>query len=172
MPPRPGQFFCTMMQTTTDLHFHGRMKWPPGDQPPSEEQLAADREDLVGRLRHLAEKFRRYATNDVETLFVRKMSKEDAAAPDLARQLDELESALDAVGAKRRRLLLVFERADRGSLPPETATRTYRFVKKFNPPECATMPETGDPVAWNAIFTEFAPAKVLKKAHVFKFEEA
>jgi hypothetical protein len=34
------------------------------------------------------------------------------------------------------------------------------------------MPEAGDPVAWNAIFTEFAPAKVLKKAHAFKFEEA
>lgn len=155
-----------------DLHFHGRMKWHPGDQPPSEGQLAADREDLVGRLGHLAEKFRRYAANDVETLFVRRMSKEDAAAPDLARQLDELESALDAVGARRRRLLLVFERADRGSLPPETATRTYRFVEKFNPPERATMPEAGDPVAWNAIFTEFAPAKVLKKAHAFKFEEA
>ena len=98
------------------------------------------------------------------------MSKEDAAAPDLARQLDELESALDAVGARRRRLLLVFERADRGSLPPETATRTYRFVEKFNPPERATMPEAGDPVAWNAIFTEFAPKTILPKSHSFKFE--
>jgi hypothetical protein len=155
-----------------DIHFHGKMNWHPGDPHPSEDQLAADRADLVGRLRHLAGKFRRCMANDAETLFVRRMTKEDVASPDLARQLDDLESTLESLGAKRRRLVLVFERADRGSLPPETATRTYRFVKKFNPPECATRPESGDPVAWNAIFTEFAPAKVLKKAHAFKFEEA
>ena len=155
-----------------DLHFHGKMKWHPGETKPTEAQMEADRDDLIGRLRHLVEKFRRYMANDVETLFVRRMTDEDVASPDLAQQLDDLESALEALGAKRRRLLLVFERKDRGSLPPETATRTYRFVKKFNPPECATRPESGDPVAWNAIFTEFAPAKILKKAHAFKFEEA
>lgn len=155
-----------------DLHFHGKMKRHPGDPQPSESQLEADKTDLIGRIRHLVKKFRRYMANDVETLFVRRMTKEDVASPNLARQLDDLESALKELGAKRHHLLLVFERADRGSLPPETATRTYRFVKEFNPPECATRPESGDPVAWNAIFTEFAPAKIQKKAHAFKFEEA
>lgn len=174
IPKAPFEFnFRTGMwvDRKMNLHFHGKMKWHPGDPQPTEEQLATDREDLAGRLGHLVEKFRRYASGDAETLFVRKMSKEDAASPDLARQLDDLEAALEAAGAKRRRLLLVFERADRGSLPPETATRTYRFVKEFNPPECATRPESGDPVAWNAIFTEFAPANIQKKAHSFKFEE-
>ena len=55
---------------------------------------------------------------------------------------------------------------------PAGERRIYRSVKSFNHPAKVAWEELGDPVAWNAIFTEFAPAKVLKKAHAFKFEEA
>ena len=53
---------------------------------------------------------------------------------------------------------------------PSSEHRIFRAVKAFNPLAKVTSADLGDPVGWNAIFSEFAPAKILPKAHGFKFE--
>lgn len=155
---------------TTGTYFHGKMRHRPGSQPPSAAELGADLEDLRGRLGHLVEKFRKYAANDKDTLFVHKLSDEDAASPELAARLDMLEASIVRLGAQNWKLLVVCRKCDAEKMPRPSAHRLYRSVKAFNPGENVTCAKTGDPAGWNAIFTEFAPAHILPKSHNFKFE--
>ena len=56
------------------------------------------------------------------------------------------------------------------ALVPGGEGRFIRSVRAFNPTNGVTRPELGDPVGWKAVFTEFAPEKVVKSAKRFKFE--
>ena len=74
------------------------------------------------------------------------------------------------LGAKNWKLLVVCQSSDLKKMPPASEHRIFRCVKAFNPIAKVTHRDLGDPVGWNAIFSEFAPAKILPKAHAFKFE--
>lgn len=146
--------------------FHGRMK-PP--HRPSQEEIDADLADLLGRIRHLRKKFISYATNEKTTLFIFKPRPDDCASPDFNDNLDALERTLEELGARNWKLLVICEK-DRLPGMRKGPNRIFRTLRRFAPNNCVTNPECGDPAGWNLIFTEFAPAKVLKKAHAFKFE--
>lgn len=153
----------------TGMRIHGRIKKIPGQPPPTEEILAADRADLVGRVGYLRQKFIRQATDDESTLFVYRLTVDECTRPDLAANLDALEDALRALGARNWKLLLIAERRV-AALVPGGEGRFIRSVRAFNPTNGVTRPELGDPVGWKAVFTEFAPEKVVKSAKRFKFE--
>lgn len=153
------------------IHFHGRMKFDMPMPPPTEQELDEDLADLRGRLGHLVEKLKTYLQNDKSTLLALRLPESDSSCDDLPEKFARLENALDRVGARNCTLLVICRRDSLRKLPPETEHRVYRCVKAFNPHSCAVLAETGDPVAWHAIFTEFAPTKIQKKAHAFKFEE-
>ncbi len=53
---------------------------------------------------------------------------------------------------------------------PPGPNRLFRAVAKFNPCDRVTDADAGDTLGWKAIFSEFAPAKLLPKKHAFKFE--
>ena len=154
----------------TGILFHGRLNWDENTGLPPQAELDRDLADLRERLRHLAEKLRRYLGNDAETLVVHRLSDNDASAPDLAGRLDALEDALIRLGARNWKLLVICRASDHKKMPPATGRRMFRCVKAFNPMAKVTHRDLGDPVGWNAIFTEFAPAKRLPKRHAFKFE--
>ena len=103
-------------------------------------------------------------------MLVYRPTDADVEGGRLAVGLGALEAAIVALGAKNWTLLVVCRAADMVKMPPPSANREYRCVRDFNPREHVTWAELGDPVGWNAIFSEFAPAKVLPKAHAFKFE--
>lgn len=157
------------LNVDTGILFHGKLNWEEGTGTPSQAELDKDLSDLRERLRHLAEKLRRYLSNEEETLVVHRLSEEDADAPDLAARLDAFEDAIARLGAKNWRLLVVCRASDLAKMPP-SEHRVFRGVKAFNPLAKVTSADLGDPVGWNAVFSEFAPAKILPKAHGFKFE--
>lgn len=150
------------------VYFHGKMKAHPGDPEPTEAQLTADRDDLAARIRHLKEKFLAYVRNEKSTVFVYRLGKE-AAEPALDNKIKLLERALANLGAKNAELLFVCER-NVLHLMPEGANRTFRAVKRFNPTDDVTNRKKGDPAGWRRIYDEFAPSRILPKAHAFKFE--
>ena len=153
----------------TGIRLHGKMKLRPGEPLPDAQTIAADKADLLGRVKHLKEKFIRQISDDEPTLFVHRIKKEDCAAPDLGEKLDALQQALRDLGANNAELLVVTEREDAGKVPP-APRRIVRSVARFNPGAQVTVPELGDTPGWNAIFTEFAPLTVSRKKHDFKFE--
>lgn len=151
----------------TRVDFHGQLKRINGKMP-SEEAKAADLAALRGRVEYLKEKLLRYLRDDEETLLVRRLGVEDVT-PDLGARLDELERTIAGLGARNWKLLVVCEQKDLAKMPVG-GNRVFRSVRKFNPPDLVTDPDCGDTVGWKAIFTEFAPAKILPKKHDFKFE--
>lgn len=157
------------LSVDTGILFHGKLNWEENTGTPPKAELDKDLADLRDRLRHLAEKLRRYLSNDEETLVVHRLSDEDAAAPDLAARLGAFEDAISRLGARNWRLLVVCRTSDLAKMPA-SERRVFRGVKAFNPLAKVTSADLGDPVGWNAVFSEFAPAKILPKAHGFKFE--
>lgn len=150
------------------IYFHGKMRARMGDSEPTEAQLAADRDGLTARIRHLKAKFLAYARSDEPTLFVYRLGKE-AAEPALDSKIKRLERALSELGAKNFQMLFVCERKAL-HLMPGGGNRIFRAVNRFNPPDDVTNRQKGDPAGWRRIYDEFAPARALPKSHAFKFE--
>jgi len=149
------------------VKFHGKLKYGRADTP---EEIAADLADLKSRVAHLREKLVRYAVHDSETLFAHRLSERDEREPNrLGARLDALEDALVRLGARNWKLLVICETAYAAALP-QGAHRVFRTVRQFNPTDNVTNPDLGDGIGWQAIFTEFAPAKIQPKKHAFKFE--
>lgn len=140
------------------LEFKVKLQWKEGKPPPAKAQMDEDLADLRGRLEKLAEDFRRRLANDEETLLVYRLAEGEGPGPDLAERLDGLEAAIAALGARNWKLLVVCRESDLAKMPPPSANRIYRSVRRFTPDEHETWGELGDPVGWSAIFTEFAPA--------------
>lgn len=158
------------MHRESGILFHGNLTWKFGSPAPSDEALRSDLADLRSRLKHLVSKLRRYLTNDEETIVIYKLADEDSQAEDLCQRLDSLENTLNDMGARNWRILVICKDADTPKMPPASQRRIYRSVREFNPGSKVTWPELGDPAGWHALFTEFAPKTILKKAHAFKFE--
>ena len=165
------EYACMWRHVGSSVHFHGKLQWKCGDPMPPQQDLDSDLADLRGRLRHLVDKFHKTLASGREVLFVHRLDDDDAASPDLAARLDALEEAIARLEAKNWWLLVVCRAADRSKMPPASGgRRIYRSVAAFNPQSHVTWPDLGDPVGWDAIFSEFAPEKILPKAHSFKFE--
>ena len=152
----------------TGIRFHGKLKWTPG-QTPSSAELDADLSDLRGRLDHLKRKFLDSLRNGETTVFIHRLAAADAADPDLGGKLDALERALVRLGAANWKLLVICERKNLANMP-KGSNRLFRAVREFNPGSAITDARLGDSAGWNAIFSEFAPRRILPKAHAFKFE--
>lgn len=152
---------------SSGIYVHGKLKAGLAEPPP--DAVEADRCDVQGRMRHLKDKFLQYIRDDRPTLFVHRLCEGDEADETLGGKLDALETALSALGAKNWKLLVICEKEFLSRMPPSDL-RVFRAVKKFNPGHAITDRKLGDPVGWKAIYTEFAPAKLLPKKHAFKFE--
>jgi len=155
----------------TGLFFHGKIPHTPGLPPPTQTELDADLSDVRGRVAHLRDKFRKYVTDEESTLFVHRISAYDVETPGLKERLDALEASISALGAKNWKLLVVCEKKVL-HLMPKGANRIFRTVRRFNPTSCVPDKDKGDAAGWKAIFSEFAPARILAKNHAFKFENA
>ena len=153
----------------TGMYFHGRMKATFDHPSPDKEALDADLHELVSRLDHLKGKLFSVIADDSSKAFIYRINTKDAQNAAVGSRLDELQRALEERGAKNYVLVVVAERKVKG-LIPSAPNRIVRYVKRFNPQNLVTKPNLGDPVGWNAIFTEFAPAVVKKATHKFKFE--
>ncbi len=153
----------------TGLCFHGKMKVSFGQPPPDEEAMKADREDLAGRLAHLQKKLASACADNSKKVFVYRVNSSEVLAGGIGEKLDDLQRALHELGAKDSLLLVVAERAVARRIPPAPG-RVVRSVKAFNPCNRVAVRTMGDPVGWDAVFTEFAPAVVKKATHKFKFE--
>ena len=153
----------------TGFVFHGKYK---GVEKPTDEELAADREDLRARLAHLKEKFVRYLTNEKPTLFIYRIAEKDEKSSDLAGKFARLEAVFEGLGARNWTILAICEREWLPNMPVGALKHTvFRAVNRFNPTTEVTNRRKGDPAGWQRIFTEFAPLHLLKKAHAFKFEQ-
>ena len=153
----------------TGLCFHGRMKVSFNQPLPDEAAMRADKEELAARLAHLQEKLASACADNSKKVFVYRLSSNEVLAGGIGEKLDDLQRALHELGAKDSPLLVVVERRV-ARLVPLAPGRIVRSVKAFNPCDKVTIKTMGDPVGWNAVFTEFAPAVVKKATHKFKFE--
>lgn len=157
------------MWTCENCHvrFHGKLKYGHEDSP---EEIASDLADLRGRVDHLLKKLIDYASNDHETLFIHRLAEADEREIEkLAARLDALEASLVKLGARNWKLLVICETPYLDKMPMGP-NRVFRAVDRFNPSNDITNAKLGDGIGWKAIFSEFAPAKVLPKQHGFKFE--
>jgi len=153
----------------TEMKFHGRLTKRPSEPAPDAETLRSDLADLRGRVAHHRRKFLEYIADDRSTLFVHRLSAEDATSSDLDERLLRLETALTALGARNWKLLIVCEKPYR-KLVPLRPNRIVRSVWRFNPPNNIPDKSCGDYAGWHAIFSEFVPTKIPPKTHRFKFE--
>ena len=153
----------------TGIYFHGRFKRLPQSPLPDAAALEADLADLRGRIAHLKEKFRRYLSDTDSTLFVYRIGDKDTLSGLAGERLDALEAALSRFGARNWKLLVVCEKANRARVPAGP-NRLIRTVSRFNSTACVTDERKGDEAGWKTIYSEFAPDKILPKAHKFKFE--
>ena len=133
------------------------------------EGLVGAGEDLVGRLAHLEKKLASACADNSKKVFVYRVNSSEVLAGGIGEKLDDLQRALHELGAKDSLLLVVAERAVARRIPPAPG-RVVRSVKAFNPCNRVAVRTMGDPVGWDAVFTEFAPAVVKKATHKFKFE--
>ena len=143
--------------TDFGLEFQGRLQWKEGAATPSKKQMDEDLADLRIRLEKLSEKIVRQLANEEETLLIYRLADNEGGSSELSDQLNRLEASISTLGAKNWKLLVVCLDSDISKMPPPSANRIYRSVKAFTPSEHPTWGELGDPVGWNAIFTESAP---------------
>jgi len=148
----------------TGASFHGKLSY---DVEPTAEEKAADLQDLRGRTAHLKEKF--LVSIRERPLFIHRLANADAEREDLGARIDALEAALQRLGARDYTLLVLCERRFLQRMPTGP-NRLFRTVRMFNPPHRNADAKVGDAVGWQAVFTEFAPTKILPKRHAFKFE--
>ncbi len=153
----------------TSMYFHGRMKAIQGQSAPSEDALNADLAELKSRLAHLEAKLLSVLADESSKALILRVNSKEAAAGGINAKLDELQHTLAELGARNHLLVVVAERKVKGCLCA-TPGRVVRYVKQFNPQNAVTNAMLGDPVGWNAIFTEFAPAAIKRATHKFKFE--
>ncbi len=153
----------------TGMYFHGRMKAKQGQPEPSENALKADLAELESRLSHLKTKLMSALADESSKALILRVNSKEAASDGINGKLDELQRTLAGLGARNHLLIVVAERKANGFIRAAPG-RVVRYVKRFNPQNAVTDAEIGDPIGWNAIFTEFSPAVVKKASHKFKFE--
>ena len=137
---------------------------------PDDESLKADLSELVSRLNHLWSKLFSLIADDSSKAFIYRINTKEVLTGNANEKLDELQRTLESLGAKNYVLVIVTEKKMKRLLRA-SSNRIIRCVKKFNPQNLVTKANLGDPVGWNAIFTEFAPASIKKATHKFKFEK-
>jgi len=133
--------------------------------------MEADRADLLGRIAHLKEKFRR-ALSAGGALVTYKMRTSEALAPDCEKKLNGLLKALRDLGARDFDFVLICEDCVRCRPVRLVGERVFvRYVKKFNPDTNAVSGSFGDNDGWQLVFSEFQPRDKKTQAHKFKFEK-
>lgn len=162
---------CHMWRSnSTGMHFHGKLEVDIINPVPGPEELTADRKDLVGRLAYLNDKFTRILSDGSSKALVLRVHTQIAMSPGATAQIDAVQRALEARGARNYTLVIVTERAVRGKIS-SAPHRVVRTVRAFNPGSSVVKEKLGDPAGWQALFAEFTPAKILPKKHLFKFEK-
>ena len=154
----------------TGFLFHGRTALKANDPPPSKETLEKDRLDLAQRNAYLTDKFTRILSDNSSKALILRLHTVIALKSDVNERIDAIQQALEARGARNYTLVVVIERAARGRIA-SAPNRVVRSIRAFNPGDAVAKAHLGDPIGWKALFTEFAPAKILPKKHAFKFEE-
>ena len=150
--------------------FHGRLNMKDCNSNPDPKALDEDRQELIPRMKHLAEKFTRVLADDSSKALILRVHTRNALEEDANEQMDAVQNAIEALGARNYTLVVVTERAARGRIA-SAPNRVLRTVKAFNPGEAVTNRKLGDPAGWRALFAEFTPARILPKKHAFKFEK-
>lgn len=149
--------------------FHGRLTPEQCSANPDSDVMDADRKDLEQRIKHLEEKFTRIISDESSKAIIFRLHTYEAQSEEANTAINDIQHALEERGARNYTLVVVTENAVRGRIRP-APNRVIRTVRKFNPGNAVVKEKLGDPVGWKALFTEFAPAKILPKKQAFKFE--
>lgn len=150
--------------------FHGRLNMKAYNSNPDPEALDEDRHDLASRIKYLNDKFTRVLADDSSKALILRVHTHIALADDINDQIDAVQSAIEARGARNYTLVVVTEHSAHGRIA-SAPNRVLRTVRAFNPGEQVADKKLGDPAGWRALFAEFTPAKILPKKHAFKFEK-
>jgi len=154
----------------TGISFHGKQMLPVDASTIAPELLAEDKADLAQRLAYLNEKLTRILSDESSKAIIFRVHSHLVIKDDINERIDAVQQALEARGARNYTLVVVTERAVREKIA-SAPNRVVRSVKAFNPGNAVVNPKLGDPVGWKALYTEFAPGKILPKKHAFKFEK-
>ena len=153
----------------TDINFHGKLVVKSG-RSVDREALDADKEDLVQRLAYLNDKLTNILSDSSSKAIVYRINTAEALKSNASENIDAVQRALEERGARNYTLVVITEQTARGMIAP-APNRIVRTVKAFNPKNAVTRPELGDRIGWQAIYTEFTPAKLRQKKCAFKFEQ-
>lgn len=154
----------------THLRFHGKadtrifMKHRE-----TEEILKQDKEDLLGRVAHLKEKFLNILKDESKKLYVYKIKKEDIDE-NVNETINSLRKALINLGGRNFKLLIVVEKENIHYFK-ESEDFILRTVKYFAPDACLVRKKYINN-GWDDIYNEFyvdAPDEN-KKDKKYKFD--
>ena len=156
----------------THIRFHGKADsriFIKGRE--TEDILKADKEDLLGRVAHLKEKFLNILRDDTKKLYIYKIKKEDIDE-NVNDKILNLLDALKNLGGNNFKLLIVAEKENEKCFS-ENENYMVRFVKYFAPDNCLVRKKYFNN-GWDDIYNEFyvkIPDKNEKKNKKYKFDK-
>ncbi len=155
----------------TNIYFHGKADmriFMKGRE--TEELLKKDKEDLLGRVSHLKEKFLNILCDDTKKLYIYKIKKEDIDE-NVNDKILKLLGALKSLGGNNFKLLVVAEKENEKYFE-ENENYIVRFVKYFAPDNCLVRKKYFNN-GWDDIYNEFyvkIPDKNARKNKKYKFD--
>lgn len=154
----------------TCVRFHGIE--PHNISADDEKSLEPYHAELVSRINHLKEKFKKQGTDGKKNLYLFLYLRKEEPAETIIKNIKRLHQNIARFCTNKFDLLVIFEKAP-DLLNLETAldanTVFVRFVDKFAPEDDVTTKKY-DKKSWDKIFYEFRPDFKLKKKKNFKFE--
>lgn len=151
--------------------FHGRTNLTATVHKLQGEALEIEKAELRSRIAYLKDKFFEYSTNGKNTLYIRKIIKDDVDDPNFQQNILYLYNKLSSICKNEFKLLLIVEEENYKKVIFDNENILIRTVHKFSPNADVTNKKYGDKLGWRNIFTEFQPAMKKKQTKKFKFEE-
>ncbi len=155
----------------TRIRFHGKAPMSIYiNKTATQEEMEADKNELIERIKYLKEKFLKFLRNENRKLYIYKIKDED-----IDNQADEkicrLKQSLADLGGRNFDLLIVAQKSQKDKFKNISNSYKVRFVDYFSP--------DGDIVnknyrknGWNKIFDEFYPklSLIAIKNKKYKFQ--
>lgn len=165
---RPGTLWTCL---NSNIHFHGKVPIIRYvNNTISEEEIEADKEDLISRVKYLKEKFLTIAKDEKKKLYIYKIDSHDV--DDLVdSKIISLLNALKDLGVNNFDLLVVAEKSTAKLFKKHSDKYDVDFVKYF-PPDDDVTNEKYLKNGWSNVFNRFSVAKSKKynRKKKYKFE--
>lgn len=171
--PNANMWFCPVSK----MKFHGK-RTPQellnenGER--DEKKIAAERQDTIGRIHHLCEKFTLVANSAETKLYILGLHPTfyDKPKDECVKFLQEFYTTLQHLANNASFLVIIEENMKKQEIMELDNDSTFfiRCIHHFAPSECATSIENINYERYAEIFKEFSPKQILTRKKSYKFD--